>query len=171
MKNKLLLLIFFLFTSTTKAQNTNCLFDTKGKSLRWNSSWQNDNQDNKVSYTISEVTKDPTAKSIVVELNANSKANLSKRLIVVYDEIFAQTLCDRIIAENGSSEAKQSEDLKNLSFIKFYKNTWILAEVSQKQTLATCYVYSKKYLCTLDDKLNHSQDLKKIEEELKFEVE
>lgn len=171
---KIIFCCTLLFVATAKAENISCLLETKGKTLKWNSSWQNDNQDNRVTYNITDILEDSQNNSTTIVLIANSKANKITRQIIVSDSLFAQTLCDKIHLENQAKENKQLEQndkLKNIPYIKFAKNSWILAETPQNETLATCYIYSKKYLCSLKDKLSHQSDLKKIEEELKLEVD
>lgn len=171
---KLVLCIFLLIVETVKADSASCLLAIKGKTLKWNSSWQNDNQDNRITYNIINVLEDSQNNSTIIELLANSKANKNKRQIIVSDSLFAQTLCDKIDLENQIKENKQlaqNSKLKNIAYIKYLKNSWIFAETPQHETLATCYIYSKKYLCSLKDNLLHQSELKKIEEELKLEVD
>ena len=171
---KQLLGIFLILAPLAKADNFPCLLETKDKTIKWTASWQNDNKDNKVTYNITEITEDAQNNSTTLELVANSKANKRTRKIIVNDSLFAQTLCDKIHLENQGKGEKilgQSDKLKEIPYIKFSKNSWVFAEAPQNETLASCYIYSKKYLCSLRDNLSHQDDLKKIEEELKLEVD
>ncbi len=170
---KLILSITLFLSTSVKADNISCLLQIKGQTLKWNSSWQSDNQDNRITYNIINILEDSKNHTTTIELAANSKANKNKRQIIVSDSLFAQTLCDKISLENQANENRQLEQndkLKDIPYIKYLKNSWILAETPQNETLATCNIYGKKHLCSLKDKLSHENDLKKIEEELKFDV-
>jgi hypothetical protein len=170
------------------ADELDCIAHSRGGTVRWDSSWQSDQQDDNVLYRIASVQdhQSKTSRTVTLELAAVTRAKRNIRYLSIGVPATAKVVCFRISAPSHADEHSAAEpepsvtaaqpkptptadDNNTSSFIKYSDaQGWILADPPPYQALTTCEVLGKAFRCLLSDKQKHGSELSTIEDELRI---
>lgn len=170
----LLLLFVALVLNSGFAQagsNLDCVANSKGMKLKWNSAWVKDNSDNNTEYTVTgvtEVDKIPL-REVTLELRATGAASRTSRTLVIDVEERARAVCERLFSETPPLRAFRSTDnikYEELPFIRFTKDGWLRDDFDNSSELAVCQVGKLKFACPKQDRERYFFTLKTLETQL-----
>ncbi len=166
--------VLFLPSIAFAASNLDCIADSRGRKLRWNSSWDKDRLDNNVEYrviNVSQIDRIPL-RQITLELKAVDSAAVGSRTVVVVTEELARALCNSIVVQQDPLRfpGEAAADPSQYPFIRFTRDGWVRDDPDSGIQLGICPVGSLRFSCPEKDRLRFGGTLRTLEEELKAQV-
>jgi hypothetical protein len=178
-----------IFYSSAHAAYMDCLTKARNRELSWNAAWGQDRRDNNAIYKITSISERndifSASRSVTLQLkSSNSSVFMKQRQLVVDAEDRARAVCDRLIKptrllvfpkgpdkepENNSSQIEPVES-EDLPFIMHTTDGWVRANPPSGAQLDVCRVLQRRFSCLQKDKRKYRENLKTLEEELKYQV-